>query len=208
MKEEQTGRTGAPWVKQIYQWGPILRSVVVWLGFQIALWVVFGISYMLHRDSWINVAIVASTTAAVGGWWTTLLFILVNNAFICAIIVAGNLFVRFGAVTPGLLALIIQAVSIGWVAGSNGFEVPFANVTAANLQYLRIGLWETTAYALACAVTLPKSLNIAETFPAKTWSLTRKLRDVSLSTSEITLLLLGSTALIIAATIETLAILG
>ena len=56
---------------------------------------------------------------------------------------------------------------IGWLAGANGFEVPFINVTAANMQYLRIGLWETTAYSLVCGVTLTKSLLISETFPPK-----------------------------------------
>lgn len=76
------------------------------------------------------------------------------------------------------------------------------------MQYFRIGLWETTAYALACAVTLPKSLNIAQTFPAKEWSQTRRLRDVSLSTVERGLLLLGGVVLVGAAIVETFAIVG
>lgn len=115
---------------------------------------------------------------------------------------------RFNIITPGLLVLVIQAVMIGWLAGSNGFEVPFANVKAANMQYLRIGLWETTAYALVCAVTLPKSLLIADTFPAKKWSQTRNLKDIDLSITETSILLLGAIGLLVAAIVETFSVTG
>lgn len=124
------------------------------------------------------------------------------------IAIGGNLFVRFNIITPGLLVLVIQAVMIGWLAGSNGFEVPFANVKAANMQYLRIGLWETTAYALVCAVTLPKSLLIADTFPAKKWSQTRNLKDIDLSITETSILLLGAIGLLVAAIVETFSVTG
>jgi hypothetical protein len=80
--------------------------------------------------------------------------------------------------------------------------VPFATVGAANLQYLRIGLWETTAYAIACAITLPKSLLVARSFPAKTWDEKRKLHDMRLENVEKTIVLLGGAALFIAAVIE------
>ena len=68
---------------------------------------------------------------------------------------AGNLLVRFGSVTPGLLVLLVQGAAIGWVAGTNSFEVPFASVAAANMQYLRIGLWETSAYAIFVQLLSP-----------------------------------------------------
>jgi heme/copper-type cytochrome/quinol oxidase subunit 3 len=97
---------------------------------------------------------------------------------------------------------------IGWLAGANCFEVPFINVTAANMQYLRIGLWETTAYSLVCGVTLTKSLLISETFPPKKWSQTRKLKDIKLSITEIIILLISSIMLIVAAIIETYSIIG
>lgn len=121
---------------------------------------------------------------------------------------AGNIFVRFNIVTPGLVVLVVQAVMIGWLAGSNGFEVPFASITAANIQFLRIGLWETTAYALVGAVTLPKSLLVADKFPAKEWSQTRKLKDIKFSNAEICILLVGITVLLVAAIIETFALVG
>ena len=188
--------------------GAVKRSVVVLLGFQVLLWLVFGISYMLNRGSWVEVAAVEASTAAVGGWWSTFFFILLSNSFICVLLAGGNILVRFGSITPGLLVLLLQAVTIGWMAGSNGFEVPFLSVGAANLQFLKIGLWETSAYALICAVTLPKSLLVADTFPAKQWSETRRLIDIALSPAETGIVVLGCLMLIAAALIETNAILG
>ena len=143
---------------------------------------------------------------AVGGWWSTFLFIILSNLSICALLTAGNIFVRFGPVTPGLIVLAIQAVMIGWLAGANGFEIPFISVGAANLQFLKIGLWETTTYALICAVTLPKSLLIAETFPAKQWSQTRGLKDITFTAVETGIIVLSCIMLIVAAIIETYAL--
>lgn len=208
MEKIKTIKLITSWVKSIYEFSAIKRSIIIWLGFQIILWFVFGVSYITHKEAWTSIIEVESSTAAVGGWGTTFLFIVINNFIICLLIIAGNLFVRFNMITPGLLVLVIQAIMIGWVAGSNGFEVPFANVEAANMEYLKIGLWETTAYALTCAVTLPKSLHIAETFPAKEWSQTKKLKDVKLSTTEIIILLAGVVVLIVAAIIEACAIIG
>lgn len=192
----------------VYAISPIKRSIIIWLGFQILLWLIFAFSYLIHKDAWLNVVEVDAASAAVGGGFSTFLFIIAINLFIYILISVGNLFVRFNVVTPGLIVLIIQAVSIGWLAGSNGFEVPFVSVMAANVQFLKVGLWETTAYALACAVTLPKSLLISDTFPAKKWSQTNKFKDIKLSKSEIVILLLGGISLIIAALIETNSIIG
>lgn len=207
MKSEKTANNKW-WFGRIYQLGAIKRTIIIWLSFQGLLWLVFGISYFTHRDAWLNVVEIDPGTATLGGWWITFLYIVLSNLFICLLIMAGNIFVRFNIVTPGLVVLVIQAVMIGWLAGSNGFEVPFVSVTAANIQFLRIGLWETTAYALVCAVTLPKSLLVAEKFPAKAWSQTRKLKDIKFSKDEISIFLLGITVLIIAAIIETFALIG
>jgi len=208
LKKDKKGKNIGSWMNIIYQLSPVKRSVMVWLSFQVILWFSFGISYITHQGAWLNVAEIDPVTAAVGGWWSTFLFIVLSNFIICLLIFAGNVFVRFGGITPGLVVLIIQGVMIGWLAGSNGFEVPFVNVQAANMQYLRIGLWETTAYALVCAVTLPKSLLIAETFPAKEWSQSRKWKEIGWSITEKSILLLGGIVLITAAIIETFAIIG
>ncbi len=96
----------------------------------------------------------------------------------------GNVFVRFGPLTPGLVILLLQGIMIGHVAGANSFEFPFASVAEANIQYLKVGLWEITAYSLVCAVTLTKSLYVAGTFPAKQWSEVRKLKDIVFSAPE------------------------
>jgi hypothetical protein len=189
-------------VSSIYKMNVIKRSLIIWVSFQVVLWAIFFISYITHKEAWSNVIQVNPSTAAVGGMLSTFLFIAINNLIVCALIVAGNLFARFSLATPGLLVLLVQAIMIGWLAGSNGFEVPFLSVKAANIQFLKIGLWETTAYALACAVTLPKSLNISDTFPAKKWTQTRKLKDVKFNTAEIWVSVFAGGVLVIAAAIE------
>lgn len=193
----------------IYHLAPIKRSIIIWLSFQVLLWAVFGLSYLLNKEAWINVTVVESASAMVGsGWWSTFLFIIISNFIICLLITVGNLFVRFGFITPGLVVLVIQAISIGWLAGSNGFEVPFVTLKAANLQFIKIGLWETSAYALIGAVTLPKSLLVADTFPAKEWSQKRKLNDISLCLAEKIIIIFGLAVLIIAGIVEAFAITG
>ena len=97
---------------------------------------------------------------------------------------------------------------IGLTAGANSFEFPFATVLDANIRYLKVGLWETTSYALICAVTLTKSLNIADTFPAKQWTETRILKDIRFSIGEKTLALISILMLITAAYIEAVLITG
>jgi hypothetical protein len=111
-------------------------------------------------------------------------------------------------VTPGLLILIIQGATIGWVAGTNGFEVPFASLAAANMQYLRIGLWETSAYAIICALTLTKSLLVANSFPAKEWAEKHTLRSLRFSSTEKALGVLALLFLVGAALVEALYLKG
>lgn len=176
---------------------PIQRSVVLWIAFMAAMWTVFGIGLLTHPGAYTNLPEVARATG-----WQTAAFIMGNNGVLLLLIVAGNLFVRFGNVTPGLLIVAYEAVVIGWTAGTNGFMEPFATVAAANAAFLRIGLWETTAYVLLCAVTLPKSLNVAATFPAKQWSITHKLKEIRFSRSEISIAALGITSLVGAALVE------
>ncbi|NMB21436.1 MAG: hypothetical protein GX979_11265 [Firmicutes bacterium] len=189
-------------MEYLYRVSPGRRTLFLWVGLQLLLWSVFLISFWTHRGAWQNVPSVPSGFGAEGGFVATLLFILSRNLLICLLIVAGNIFLRFGWFTPGLAILILQGLGIGWLAGSNGFEVPFASVAAANMQYLRIGLWETTAYAIACGATLTKSLLIAKTFPAKTWDEQRALRDIRFEKAEKALLLAGGLALLVAGSIE------
>ena len=99
-------------IGRLYQMDAIKRSVVIWLGFQAVLWFVFGIGYASHKEAWTNVIGVESATAAVGGWWTTLLYIILSNLLVCTLIVGGNLFVRFGVITPGFLVLAVDRKSV------------------------------------------------------------------------------------------------
>jgi hypothetical protein len=129
-------------------------------------------------------------------------YIIRNNSLILALITIGNLFVRFGKFTPGLIVLAVQAVMIGWTAGTNGFMEPFQSVAAANMAFLRIGLWETNAYVLICGVTLSKSLLIADTFPAKRWAKSTPIKELTFNGIEIGIGTLGILALLSAAVVE------
>jgi hypothetical protein len=110
--------------------------------------------------------------------------ILDRKLLLLALIAGGNLFVWFGSVTPGLVILLYQAVVIGWTASTHSFAEPFVSVAAANAAFMRVGLWETTAYVLICAVTLPKSFYVADSFPARAWSEVRSLRSLVMSRAE------------------------
>ena len=189
-------------MEYLYKVSPARRTLLIWVGFQLLLWSVFVVGFLTHGEAWQRVIPVPPGAGAEGGFAATLLYILGRNLMICLLIVAGNILFRFGWFTPGLAILVLQGVNIGWLAGSNGFEVPFATVGAANLQYLRIGLWETTAYAIACAITLNKSLLVARSFPAKTWDEKRTLHEIRLENVEKFIVLLGGATLLVASVIE------
>ena len=161
------------------------------------MFVTFGVGVATHPEAWIGVP----EHMVVGGWpllWTAL----AHNTLILLLIGLGNLFVRFGWLTPGLLILVIQALTIGWTAGTNAFVHPFSSVAAANAAFLRIGLWETGAYAVVCAVTLTKSRLVAATFPATEWEAERSLHDLTFTRSECLLLVMSVVMLVGAAVAE------
>lgn len=181
----------------IYQsnvWG---RAAVLWLVFMIITWLVAGIAYLSHPNAWQNVPAVDAEKG-----WNVFLFIVASNSVLLALIVSGNLFVRFGAVTVGLVILFWQAVAIGWTAGTNGFTEPFPSFAAANRAFLFVGLWETTAYVLICAATVTKSRLISDTFPAREWSEQRSLKDLKFSRSERVVLATSFLFLLGAAAVE------
>ncbi|MGI5840039.1 MAG: hypothetical protein ACOX8W_10315 [bacterium] len=184
----------------LYRMDPIRRSATIWVLLQALLWTVFAIGYLANPGAW-NGGPAAEPAA--GGRLAMFMHIITNNLIVIALIAGGNLFVRFGSATPGLLVLLLQGITIGWIAGANGFAVPFPSPAAANLQYLRVGLWETTAYALACAVTLPKSLLVAPSFPAREWTTVRSLKELHFARTEKWLGLFALAALVGAAIVET-----
>jgi len=184
-------------MKRLLTMNVVARSLALWAAFMLVMGLVFALGWATHRDAWNTGVDVPRETG-----WPVLWFILGHNLLLIALIVAGNLFVRFGGVTPGLLVLAWQAVAIGWTAGTNGFMEPFPTVRAANEAFLRIGLWETTAYALICAVTLTQSLYVADTFPAKAWAETRRIRDLRFSSADILVAGTGLLSLLFAAVSE------
>lgn len=184
-------------LKTMYQKNVVTRTLWIWLAFSGVLWITFGIAYFTHPQAWVNVVEVPRHTG-----WDVFVAILLSNSLLLLLIGAGNLFVRFGAVTPGLIILAIQAVVIGWTAGNNAFREPFLSVAEANGAFLRIGLWETTAYALICAVTLPKSLLVSDTFPARQWAQQRTLKDLYFTKSEWVIVAVSLLCLVGAAFVE------
>lgn len=166
--------------KRLYDLPVIARTGWLWLGFMVLLWGVFGAGILTHPQAWTNVRVVEPDLGSNVFW-----YILRNNLALLFLIFAGNIFARFGKATPGLVVLCLQAAIIGWTAGTNGFQEPFASVAEANRAFLRIGLWETTAYVLICGVTLNKSLLIADTFPARRWIKTLGWREIRFSRGEI-----------------------
>jgi len=189
-------------IKDLYELGVAKRSVIVWILFQGVLWVTFAISFLAYRAEW-NVVREVGIGVYDGSAAALFLEIVGRNSVLVLLIALGNIFVRFGPITPGLLILVTQGITIGFVAGTNSFEFPFVSVAEANLQFLKVGLWETTAYAIICAVTITKSLNIADSFPARRWAEVRTLRDISFSTTEKGFALAGIILIIMAAYIET-----
>lgn len=177
------------------------RTIIMWVTAQAILWLVFLIGYFLNKDAWVNVKDVLPASESNISLFG---YIIISNTIICLLIFIGNIFVRFGTVTPGLLILLIQLITIGWVAGTNGFEFPFSNVYQANLQYLRVGLWEVTSYILICSVSLTKSLYVSDTFPATKWVSIKKMKDIKFNKSEILIVTIALISLITAAVIETI----
>ncbi len=184
-------------MKILYRSNVIIRSLVLWLAFMIVQWGVFGVGLLTHPEAWVDVPAVARETG-----WNVFFTIVSRNLILIGLIVIGNLFARFGPLTSGLVILAYQAIAIGWTAGTNGFAEPFPSVVAANAAFLRIGLWETTAYVLTCAATLTKSLNIADTFPPQTWAETRTLKTLDFNTMEIIVAAFGLLCLVGAALVE------
>jgi hypothetical protein len=181
----------------LYRRNVLSRTLFIWLGFSAALWLIFGIGWITHPQAWGSGVDVQRLTG-----WNVFGAIIGSNSLLLLLIVAGNLFVRFGTVTPGLFILALQAVIIGWTAGTNAFTEPFSSVAAANAAFLRIGLWETSAYAVLCAVTLPKSLLVSDTFPARRWVSQRTLKDLRFTKGELALAAAGLACLVGAAYVE------
>lgn len=189
-----------PAVAWLLRQNALLRTILIWGATMIVLQAVFYLAVWAHPEAWQN-----APTGEIERGWPLLALALFNNGLILAAIGGGNLFVRFGSITPGLIVLTIQALTIGWVAGTNSFAVPFPSVTAANAAFLRVGLWETSAYAIMCAVTLPKSLLVSATFPAREWIDRRTLSEVGFTPLEVGLVALSVLMLVGAAIVEAFA---
>lgn len=192
------------WICRLYAASGWKRAVIVWMVMMLVLWGSFGLATLVYPA-----AFAGETKAPGAGRLSGVAlfgYIVLMNGVVLLLVAGGNLFARFGVITPGLVVLLWQGVQIGWMAGSNGFETPFATMLAANLAFLRVGLWETSAYALVCAVTLPKSLLISKTFPPKEWSEQRQWSDIRLDRQEMIVVMLAVLMWLGAAISETLVV--
>ncbi|MBB1512859.1 stage II sporulation protein M [Tessaracoccus sp. MC1627] len=192
-----TVAAGVSMKNSIFGSHPWVRTGLIWLSFMTITWLVAGIGYLSHPQAWQDVPAVQ-----VDKGWDVFLFIMAHNLVLLGLIALGNVFVRFGAVTVGLLILFWQAVAIGWTAGTNGFMEPFPNFEAANKAFLFVGLWETTAYVLICAATVNKSLLVSDTFPAREWSERHSWKELRLTRSEWAMVVASVLLLLGAATVE------
>ena len=188
-------------LRNLYDWPVLPRIGLLWVGFMAALWAIFAVGIMTNPQAWHDVALVSPESG-----WGVFWFVILNNLVLLVFITIGNLFVRFGSITPGLVILGIQAIVIGWTGGTNGFSEPFQTVAAANDAFLRIGLWETTAYVLICAITLTKSCLVSDGFPAKRWLKSIPITALRFTGLEIGVGGLALFALIAAASMEAFAL--
>jgi len=184
-------------IEKIFYMKPIKRTITVWVIFFLIQWITFGAGYFTHKEAWNSVEITVADTGI-----NSAILIFINNFILVSLIILGNIFARFGRVSIGGVILLIQGVIIGWTAGTNSFLFPFESLKEANINYFKIGLWELSAYAIICGVTITKSLYISETFPPKKWISEKKIKDIKFNTTEIILLLTGFVLLVGSALVE------
>lgn len=184
-------------LQNLLEKGVLSRIAMLWLISMFVLWAVFAVGAYTHPDAWVDIPPVESQTG-----WSVFWFILRSNFLVLGLIALGNLFVRFGVVTPGLVVLAIQVITIGWIAGTNSFMEPFPSIQAANTAFMRIGLWEVTAYISICAITLSKSLLVADAFPARKWTKITHWKDLTFTRAEVITSILTVFVLVMAAYIE------
>lgn len=166
----------------LFERGVGVRVVVLWL---MALGVMFA-SFGLHLWLGSGYDEVAAPSAAPGSarllpLLLTIWGINVANALVIG--VTSTLF-RFGPINVGALYLTVQVVMIGRIAGLNGFEHPMASVGEGLVQFVRVGLWEVTAYVIVAGVTLTKARWIADRLGAKTWREQRTWAELDWSRTE------------------------
>lgn len=125
----------------------------------------------------------------------------VNLANAALIGVASTLF-RFGPVNVGTAYLTVQLVVIGRIAGLNTFAYPMPSVVDGLVQFLRVGLWEVTAYVIVAAVTMTKARWIADRPGAAQWRERRRWRQLPWTTTDRWLLFVAVTLILLAGAIE------
>lgn len=198
-RQAPAGRRRSEW---LFERGVGVRVVVLWLVTLTIMFVSFGLHLWLG-NGYEQVAAVPPERAS-----TRLLPLLltiwgINLANALVIGFTSTLF-RFGPVNVGTLYLTVQVVMIGRIAGLNRFEYPMANVGEGLLQFLRVGLWEVTAYAIVAGVTLTKARWIADRPGASTWRERRTWAELDWGRTEWTMLAVATVLLLGSGVVEAL----
>lgn len=191
-------------LEKIYKLKLKKRCIVMWIVFQVLLWGIFFIAFFLNKDKWENINInKIEQEISIGMCVSSFVRILIMNILIYTIIAAGNLIARINIFTPGTVILLIHAIGLGWLAGINGFSVEFDSLLSANIQFLKVDLWEYTAYILVCCVTMTKSVYILEDYKMRKFEKTSSLKEIKFTKIETKVLAISFAILVTSAIIET-----
>lgn len=173
-------------IERFYEQTVGVRLAVLWVVMLALTFGSFGVHLWLG-DGYGEAA--AATTAPEVPSLLGLLALIwsINLANAAVIGLASTLF-RFGPFNVGTLYLAVQLVMIGRIAGLNTFAYPMASVSDGLLQFIRVGLWEVTAYVIVAAVTITKARWIADRLGASEWRQRRTWRELDWSGTERSLL--------------------
>lgn len=144
-------------LSKIYRTDLLKRIIILWIIYQLFIWVIFSIGYITHPQNWLLISQELLVTHPV-----SFQEIVYKNLLIILLIVIGNLTVRFSFITPGLILLTLKCLVIAWTIGTNSGAILYIDFLSASYQYFITWVWEPTAYVIACAITLPKSKYITK----------------------------------------------
>lgn len=169
-------------IERFYERPVGVRLVVLWVAMLALTFGSFGVHLWLG-DGYGEAA--ATTAAPEAPSLLRLVAIIwsINLANAAVIGLTSTLF-RFGPFNVGTLYLAVQVVMIGRIAGLNAFEFPMSSIADGLLQFLRVGLWEVTAYVIVAAVTITKARWIADRLGASEWRERRTWRELDWNDDE------------------------
>jgi len=121
------------------------------------------------------------------------------NSFMVVIIVLAN-HCRVRSFNFGYLVVYANVAILGLFAGTDSFS---GGVSAYSLEglllFLRVGLLEFLSYLLMCAATVPLTMYYADAWRGEEFQRKRSFREVTLSRTELGMLVVAAVLLVTAA---------